>query len=435
MEELVATLPETPVPENKRASKFDVFIGAEWDTLEEVYIGLPDQFQYPSSNPVIEKRKHIVSEGQMFNDNACAHIGEFERLIIGGKPVEEPLKRMRKEFDDYVKCLEKYKIKVHRPHLLNGNVRDYLQTGNGGMFLKDPFITVGQYIFEGANRTVFRHKDVFSYRDKVLSQMAKPENYITLPKPQIDINYVEEIKDAPMATDAYYNKLSDKDGGKGPFLTGGDVFPLGKFNFKNEGEKYHILVGHNCVDTNLAGIDWLINFFKDKKIVEPNGDEIPVQIHKVEYSYRVMHVDTALSFPMPNLILYCPDAFPYGLPEVVKAMVPENRRVPCDMKDAVKDCTNGLPLGKVSQNTNLSGEKYVYIMPEEFKEKYGKKLLKADGGCIDNKDNESKNLIIEYVKMYVTNHLTGGGFRCAHGPVRRAGIPLQKEIGSLPVEH
>ena len=82
----------------------------------------------------------------------------------------------------------------------------------GSIFIKDPLSVVGNIVIGGGNRVPFRRKEVFGYRhilrERVLGSDAK---WICMPPSMPDSR--------------------DVDGGEGPFLTGGDIFPFGNNNF------------------------------------------------------------------------------------------------------------------------------------------------------------------------------------------------------------
>lgn len=207
-------------------------------------------------------------------------------------------------------------------------------------------------MIEGSNRVPSRRKDVFGYRhimeERVLGSNAK---WFSIPTSMPDSNSL--------------------DGGKGPFLTGGDVFPLGNKN---------VLLGYNGVDSNMLGLQWIASILKSEGW----------KVHFVEYSPEVMHLDCCFSAPREGVALICRNAFPKGLPDIIKKWDMVSVTIP----EAKIDACNGLPLGNG-----------VYAMSTEF-EYIGDKV-------------EKKGIEVIYTDMTETNHLTGGGMRCSHGPLVR----------------
>jgi N-dimethylarginine dimethylaminohydrolase len=325
--------------------KPDIWVGSEWGKLKEVIIGRADQLRYPSMNEMLKSRLHVFSPEEQEAFIACA--GKLYSDIM-----PERHAKIVCEVENWVKLLESRGIKVHRPRLLTDNELNHMQTGVSSVFIKDPLSVVGNLVIEGANRVEFRHKDVFAYRhimeNRVLGSNAK---WLSMPKPMVD--------------------ESDLEGGKGPFLTGGDIFVMGNNN---------VLLGHNGIDSNMLGLQWLAS------ILEAEG----WNVHFVEYSPKVMHLDCCLSAPREGLALVCKDAFPNGLPKLLDGW----DLVDCSLEDAKIDACNGLPL-----------DDGVYAMSAQFKH-IGNQLA-------------AKGIEVLYCDMTELNHATGGGMRCSHGPLVR----------------
>lgn len=327
------------------ATKPDIWVGSEWGTLKEVIIGRPEQMAYPSISNVLQKRMGIFN--QQDRDKILADAGKRLADADPGR-----YQKIVQEIEDWVTLLENRGIKVHRPKLLSDAELQHKEPGCATLFVKDPLSVVGNLVIEGANRFPFRHKDSFAYREllqqRILGSNAK---WVNIPTPKTDIACSE--------------------GGKGPFLTGGDIFVMGNNN---------VLLGYNGVDSNIMGLQWVAELLRHEGWT----------VHLVEYSPEVMHLDCCLSLPREGLALVCLDAFPNGLPELIK----DWDIVYCTLEEARIDACNGLSLGEG-----------VYAMSTEFKH-IGDKL-------------EAKGIEVLYTDMTETNHATGGGMRCSHAALVR----------------
>ncbi|MGF1778769.1 hypothetical protein [Vibrio nomapromontoriensis] len=329
----------------KKTTQTDIWVGSEWGVLKEVIIGRVDQLAYPTISKALAARMGIFNKP-----------GRDKILANAGKPYAEAdpmrFKKIRKEVEDWVNLLEGRGIKVHRPRLLTAEELQYKEPGVGSLFVKDPLSVVGKMVIEGANRFPMRHKDVFTYRHILNKRISGTDaKWVTIPTPQTDTHCVE--------------------GGKGPFLTGGDVFVMGNNN---------VLLGYNGVDSNMLGLQWAADLLSSEGWT----------VHFVEYSPEVMHLDCCLSLPREGLALVCRDAFPNGLPALIEGWDIVN----CSLEEARIDACNGLPLGEG-----------VYAMSPEFAH-IGKQL-------------EAKGIEVLYSNMTETNHATGGGMRCSHAALVR----------------
>ncbi|KFA98553.1 arginine deiminase-related protein [Vibrio sp. ER1A] len=328
-----------------KTRKSDIWVGSEWGTLKEVIIGRADQLAYPVIGKTLANRMGI------FNKE------DRDKIMVNGSqsfadadPVR--FKKIKQEVEDWVKLLETKGIKVHRPRLLTEQELLYKESGVGSLFVKDPLSVVGNIVIEGANRFPMRHKDVFTYRHILNERVAGTDaKWVNIPMPETDMECSE--------------------GGQGPFLTGGDIFVMGNNN---------VLLGYNGIDSNMKGLQWAADLLHSQGWT----------VHFVEYSPEVMHLDCCLSLPREGLALVCLDAFPYGLPDLIKDWDIVN----CTLEEARIDACNGLPLGKG-----------VYAMSSEFKH-IGDQL-------------EAKGIEVLYTDMTETNHATGGGMRCSHAALVR----------------
>ncbi|MTK64133.1 MAG: hypothetical protein F8N15_06360 [Methanobacterium sp.] len=328
--------------------KPDIWVGNEWDELKEVVIGRPDQLQFPIFNDMVRERLKVIHSSD--RDTNLQNEGK-----LYSEAIPERFKTMVNECEAFVKLLENQGIKVHRPRLLTEDELKYNAfwlDGCSSLFLKDPIIVVGDLVIEGGNRTPWRHKDMYTYRElffeRVLGSNAK---WICMPRP------------APNTT--------DPTGGYGPYLTGGDVFPMGNKN---------VLLGFNDVDSNIWGLKWISDLLKKEGW----------KVHFTAYRSDCMHLDTAMSCPEEGVALICKDFFTDGLPEILDGW----ELVDVKPADARADACNGLPIGHGK-----------YVMSTEWNN-YGEKL----------KDYGIKPL---YTPFEETNHVTGGGPRCSHGPLLR----------------
>jgi N-dimethylarginine dimethylaminohydrolase len=155
----------------------------------------------------------------------------------------------------------------------------------------------------------------------------------------------------------------------GIYLEGGDVMLNGK----------EIYVGHSGNASSQAGIDWLRRYL---------GEEYTV--HRVDLK-DFQHLDCVLSLVRPGLAIRCSEAFTGELPDSLKGF--DFIEVP--LQDAKKLACNVFVLDR---ETVIIDERFKYL--ERELKKRGVEVIKVPLDAITQ---------------------LGGGFRCSHHPIRRAG--------------
>ncbi|GGE12929.1 MULTISPECIES: dimethylarginine dimethylaminohydrolase family protein [Sphingobacterium] len=256
------------------------------------------------------------------------------------------------ERSNFKKTLEKHGVEVVEARKLTEAEKQVNpKDGYANFFTRDPFFVVGNYVIEAAMRFLHRRHEVWPLRDLLWEAVHNADcTYVSAPFPQVapDDDLTLEI---------------------GPFIEGGDVLVLNN----------HVLVGCSGLASNKRGFQWL------SKLITPLG----YIVEQVRLHPNILHLDCALGFIKPNLMVVCEEAFLDGIPSVIKNW----NTIPVTLEEAGNLATNGLP---------LSTE--VYVTDPVFKhigdqiEQYGVK--------------------VEYVDFKITRSF-GGSFRCSTQPLLR----------------
>jgi glycine amidinotransferase len=163
---------------------------------------------------------------------------------------------------------------------------------------------------------------------------------------------------------------TDRDADNGPYLEGGDILVVGD----------HLLVGRSGYATDERGIRWLRRHFAGRRTV------IDVPLTTDAY-----HLDCALSLPRPGLAIAYPDAFVEGLPDLIRDW--DVIEVTAGEQEAL--ATNALILDSTRM---ICDERHSRVSDE----------LRKRG--------------IEVIEVpFDGPAFFGGGPRCSHHPLRRAG--------------
>ena len=281
--------------------------------------------------------------------------GKLSRLKIN--PQKQKLWEMERQ--NLTIVLKKYGVEVLVPRKFTeyekqiGFAPDGITDGTGftNFFARDPFFTIGDNIIEGSFRSVYRRLEIMPIRG-ILEKAASESGckYVSVPAPDVS---------------------GGIDSDEGPFLEGGDVIVYGK----------KIFVGNSGRASDGKGIDWLRNYLKNQDY----------EVYEVALDPEVLHLDCALSLVRDGLLIYCPEAFPKGLPKTFD----DWDKIAVGFAYVQNLAINGLP---VNEN--------VYITDTEFKNTIGREL-------------EKRGVKVEYVSFSITREFQGA-FRCSMQPLLRS---------------
>lgn len=245
-------------------------VNSEWAPLRECVFGWPHQ--------------HVF--GEFLQDSALRAKGRMMGLwrSNSGRGLAEVDPDMfavwASEINGAVDFLRAHGVIVHQPTLLSEqNMRFPRGQNHGSMtgWMRDPFVTIGDNVIELAPRSLFHRRQRFAIRHILFGLMERGARYFAQPDGGADDNIV----DVP---------------GFG-YLEGGDIFVLGNT----------ILVGHSGNASNADGARWLQHVL---------GSEYEVEL--VEIDPGASHLDLFLMTPREGLAVACLEAFPAGLPRILR---------------------------------------------------------------------------------------------------------------------
>ncbi len=321
----------------------------EYAKMREVVLG-GTEFMMPPKGTVMDKYLEEVIPDE--------ETREFLRAMQGtpmSKAHPEDHKRMVDETNALAAVFEKYGVIVHHAEPYTEETLRLLGRGgyNNG-WAKDAFETVGEYFFELAHKKhMYRY---FNTTVRKLLQRAFHE----------DSNMRLVSFPQPFPTDI------DEGYGPGPFFEGGDIMVL---------PDKKVLVGESGQASDPFGEAIFGRF------LESVGYElIHTKLHP-----SMLHLDCCISLIGPDTILYSPETFLDGLPDVL-----------ADVPNKVE--TTLLEAQRLSNNPVVIDRNTV-VVDQGLKGKQGEKL-------------EALGKTVEYVDFSVHKRF-GGALRCKTGVLSR----------------
>jgi len=248
----------------------NVFVASEWAELRECVYGWPGQHIFGKFLQDAKVRAH-GSIGAIWEQNEGRSIKDVAPEIFT---------QWSSQIEGVVAFLRSSGITVHQPTTLSDANLLFPRGENHGSatgWLRDPFVTIGNNVIELAPRSLLHRRQRFAIRHILFETMERGARYFAQPDGGADDN-------------------DDDPFGFG-YLEGGDIFVLGK----------HILVGHSGNASNADGAQWLSHAL---------GDEYTVEL--VEIDKRASHLDLFLMTPREGVAVACLEAFPNGLPQILR---------------------------------------------------------------------------------------------------------------------
>jgi len=221
------------------------------------------------------------------------------------------------ENDELVQLLNSFGVQVWRPpaqwtpesYSSNYGRENLERTGFQTIFARDPFFTLGESVYELQQGSPFRRGEGIGYLD-IYKDVTPP--LLSMPS----MNFSEVLDAGP----GEFSKMSY------PVLEGGDIMVVDKT----------VLVGNSLNPTagsSSLGVEWL----RDTLKTTPNN-EFDVQEFALDAS--ILHLDCALSFPKPGVVIACIECLIDGLPEMLK----DYKVIEVSLYDAQHLAVNGLPI-------------------------------------------------------------------------------------------
>lgn len=259
-------------------------------------------------------------------------------------------KQWEQERANLAQLLQAYRVEVLRPDLLTteqkraGGIAGYSNS-----FVRDPWFTVGNSVIEGALRFPHRRLEVLASRSLMDSRVYPAScSYIAAPQPDA----------VPLPSPPSTTSIDNS-----PYIEGGDVLVVDRYVF----------VGLSGLASSKRGVDFL------RKHLGPQG----YIVQPIKLAPNVLHLDCALGFIRPGLIIVHAPALLEGLPPQLRGW----ERIDVTKDEAFELATNGLPISP-----------YVYVTDPAFKH-IGDRIAR-------------KGVKVEYLDLRVSRKL-GGAFRCS----------------------
>jgi len=232
-----------------------ISVGNEWGRLRAAIVGRGDHARFPLTP---------IATAEDVLDEPAPEAGidpELEQQLID-------------QLNGLADLLEQHGVQVFRPEPLSAAEQrylDYLETGGGLIFMRDPVLAVGRKVVELALRPAYRRKEIFALRPLLMDLFADSlSDYSAMPTP------------APKA-----ERL---------FLEGGDVLLAGR----------DVLVGVSGLASDHAGVKWL------QQVLGPD-----YRVQTVRLRPDVLHLDLAIALLRPGLGIVDPTALPDGIPDAL----------------------------------------------------------------------------------------------------------------------
>ena len=236
----------------------------EWDPLEEMIVGIPDNAQVP------------VAQKDLFALEYKDHYGDMSQIPSGPyhpQVIEETLE----DLADLVAVLEQEGVTVRRPqatdHSKLFSSPDWQSDGEYNYCPRDVLLPVGETIIECPMPLRSRFFEPIAYKDILLEYFKSGANWISAPKPRL----LDEVFDGDPQSEVRVRNLE-------PLFDAANVVRAGR----------DILYLVSCTGTKM-GYEWL------QRVL---GDEY--RVHALEGVYEGTHVDTTIILLRPGLVMLNP---------------------------------------------------------------------------------------------------------------------------------
>lgn len=256
----------------------------EWDTLEEVIVGVLDgatALNWEIGFEAVTATQHLERSRKYHLQNAGEKIPSIQHALA------------QKELDYFVHVLEQEGVKVVRPDPLDHSIQygtpDWsVPGGNCQANPRDVLIVFGDEIIEAPMAWRSRYFEFLAYRKLVKNYFRQGARWTAAPKPAMsNRSYNYDWKRGEEYVTTEYEPMWDA----------ADMARCGKDIFI---QRSHV--------TNDFAIDWLQRHL---------GDDY--RLHRVEFDdYRAIHIDATFVPLAPGKLMMNPDRPIKSLPTVIK---------------------------------------------------------------------------------------------------------------------
>lgn len=236
----------------------------EWDPLEEIIIGIPDNARVP------------IGEKGLFSIEYNEHHESIEQIPSGPydpKIIEET----KEDLARLVETLESLGVVVRRPNIVDHSKffssPDWRSDGEYNYCPRDILLTIGQTIIEAPMTLRSRFFETWGYKEILIDYFKSGARWISAPKPRL---LDEAYNDDPRA-DTKINNFE-------PIFDAANVLRAGK----------DILYLVSCTG-NMMGCEWLQRAL---------GEEY--RVHPLTGIYSGTHIDTTITLLGPERVLLNP---------------------------------------------------------------------------------------------------------------------------------
>ena len=261
-------------------SKSPVCSYNEWDPLEELIVGRPENAFVP--NFTIEVKANTHQKYWPFYQE------------YGGKPFPpEHIKKAVKQMDEFCKILEHEGVTVRRPKILDHSKEyttpDFTSRGMYAAMPRDILLVVGEEIIEAPMCWRARFFEYRAYRDLMKEYFHGGATWTVAPKPLMDDPLYD--KDYPINSVEDRHKLA----AEGKFVTTEHDICFDAADFMRCGAD---IFAQRSQVTNFFGIEWMRRHLAKKGIT----------VHTISFDDpNPMHIDATFNIIGPGIVLSNPD--------------------------------------------------------------------------------------------------------------------------------
>jgi len=237
----------------------------EWDPLEEMIVGIPDNAQVP----IAQKDLFAMEYKDHYDDMSKTPSGPYHLQVI---------EETQEDLEALVTVLEREGVTVRRPDITDHSQLfsspHWQSDGEYNYCPRDVLLPIGETIIECPMPLRSRFFETFAYKDLLLEYFKSGANWISAPKPRL----LDEVFDSDPQSDARIRNLE-------PLFDAANVVRAGR----------DIIYLISCSGTKM-GYEWLQRVLSNE-----------YRVHALEGIYDGTHLDTTITLLRPGLVLLNPE--------------------------------------------------------------------------------------------------------------------------------